>query len=96
MKKTFVMALAALAVAGTLTLSSCGGEKSNADLINEYKELLDEGLQAAKDGDASKSEEIQKKAEALKDEMKGREFTQEEQQEVLKITAEAAKKAFAQ
>lgn len=95
MKKTFVMALAALAVAGTLTLSSCG-KKSNADLINEYKELLDESLKAAKDGDASKAEEIQKKADALKEDMKDREFTDEEKQEVLKITVEAAQKAFAQ
>ncbi|MBP3298271.1 MAG: hypothetical protein J6L73_01160 [Muribaculaceae bacterium] len=88
MKKTFVLAVAALAVAGTLCLSSC--KKSNADLIDEYKELCQEAVDAAKSGDAKKAEEIKEKGEKLQKELEGRDLTDEEKQEIITAALGAA------
>ena len=48
MKKTFMLAMAAVALAGTMALTSC--KKSNEDLIKEYGAAIEEVAKAQKDG----------------------------------------------
>lgn len=86
MKKSFFIFMTLVALVCGSALTSCS--KSNQDLIKEYQELCDEMIQAVKDGDAKKVESIGKKGDKLAEELDKRDLTDEEKQEVLKITSE--------
>ena len=86
MKKFIGIICVALSVCIGSLLTSCGGEKSNMDLINEYKELCSEVSKAIKNGDTNKIPELSKKGEALEKEINERELTDEEKAEFIKIT----------
>ncbi len=88
MKKTFMLAMAAVALAGTMALTSC--KKSNEDLIKEYGAAIEEVAKAQKDGDAAKIESTQKDAEKTINELKERELTPEEEQQLVSLTLKAA------
>lgn len=90
MKKRIVMALAAVALMGGMTLSSC--KKSNQDLINEYRSLSNEAVEAIQKGDMSKAQEIAEKADKLSKELEEANLTPEEQEELQKIAVENVQK----
>lgn len=84
MKKKFMFLVAAFAIGCSSMLISCS--KSNADVIKQYEAVCNEIVEAANSGDMEKAKKVEEKAEAIKKEMEGREFTPEEQQEILDIT----------
>ena len=88
MKKLF-FPLAALAL--SISLASCS--KSNEALIKEYKELGEQIEAAAEKGDMQKIATLAQKGQKLAKELDGREFTEDEQVEILEITSEIAKAA---
>ena len=85
MKNLFKI-LAIAMVAYCSMFMSC--KKSNESLIKEYGELRNEIVAAAKDGDAAKIATLSKKGEELAKEMDSREFTEEEQAQIINITSE--------
>ncbi|MDE6536221.1 MAG: hypothetical protein K2K82_09485 [Muribaculaceae bacterium] len=81
-----ILSIAVLALSASLT--SCS--KSNEALLNEYQDLVNEMVEAVKNGDEAKLEKISKKGEALEAELEKRDLTAEEKQQMVKIAQEAA------
>lgn len=76
--------VAAFAIGCSSMLMSCS--KSNADVIKQYETVCKEAAEVANSGDMEKVKKIEEKIQAVQKEMEGREFTPEEQQEILDIT----------
>ena len=85
MKKLIGIVCVALCLCLGGLLTSCGGEKSNKSLLNEYKELCSDIVKAAKKGDVEKVQKLKIKGEALETEIGKRELTDKEKAEYLKI-----------
>lgn len=82
-KKFFTFIFATLLVAA-MSLTSC--KKSNQDLIDEYRDVTTELLQAMHDNDQDKVADLSKKADKLTKELGDRELTATEKQEIVAIT----------
>ncbi len=94
MKKSFVLTLAALALAGSMTLTSCASKSDKA--CDEICALLEDATKAAKDGDASKAKELSTEIEKLHEEYKDVEFNDEQKDKIKKATAEFASTMMSQ
>ncbi|MCH5214498.1 MAG: hypothetical protein J1E97_04835 [Muribaculaceae bacterium] len=92
MKKRFQFLFCAAAIAFSSCLISCS--KSNADLIDDYKKVCTELVEATQKGDVNKIKSLAEKGDKILDELNKRELTDEEKQEVLNISVEAANGAF--
>lgn len=90
MKKTFILSLAAVAVAGALCLTSC--KDSNEAAVEEYKHLVDEAAAAQKSGDIDKAMKVTQDLVKFAEDNKDREFTPEQQQEMANYAIEAVSK----
>lgn len=87
--RKFLLAIAAcVALVFAVALSSCS--KSNADLINDYRDVATELVEAVKNGDAAKIKTLSAQGMQIAEQLKKRDLTPEEQQEILKIAAEMA------
>lgn len=85
-----ILSIAVLALSASLT--SCS--KSNEALLNDYQDLCNELVEAVKSGDEAKAQEISEKGEKLAKELEGRDLTDEEKQQLVKITQEAGAAAM--
>ena len=92
MKKRIFTFAAATALVMSLTLTSCS--KSNASLINDYREATQEFVEAIQAGDSEKVQKISEKVEKISNELGERDLTPEEKQEIVQISVEAAGAAF--
>lgn len=88
MKKTTLVLFAAVLLMFGTALSSCS--KSNDDLIKEYSELCEEASQAIKDGDLTKLPSIAEKGDKIEKELKNRDLTEDQKEEVARITLQLA------
>lgn len=86
MKKKLVYLFAVIAIAGSSLLASCS--KSNQDLIDQYRSLGNEIVEAAQAGDMDKVTKLAADGKKIADELDKRELTEEEQQEVYQISVE--------
>lgn len=80
--------MAAVLIACGSVLVSC--KKSNADLIKDYEKVCNEMVEAFKNGDLAKVQKIGEKGAKLEQELKERDLTPEEQQQVATLTLETA------
>lgn len=87
MKKKILFVVAAVAIGFSSLMASCA--KSNKDVINEYRTLMNEAVAADNSGDAKKQAEVIDKLNDLEKEMRDRDFTTEEQLEILEIASSA-------
>lgn len=92
MKKTFLSLMMAGAILFSISLTSC--KQSNQDLIDDYRNVSKEMVEAIKSQDEAKVKEISDKGSKIVDELKNRDLTEEEQKEVADITAEMLTGAY--
>lgn len=88
MKKTTLAFFAAVVLMFGTALSSCS--KSNDDLIKEYSELCDEASKAVKDGNLIKLSSIAEKGDKIEKELKSRDLTDAQKEEVARIELQLA------
>ena len=86
MKKIFL----SIAVCAMMAIATTSCSKSTPDLLNEYRELGKEVVEATKKGDLVKIQSLAEKGEKIEKELKGRELTAEEKAELAKIEMEIA------
>lgn len=91
MKKFFMILMTAGAILLGSGLVSCS--KSNQDLINDYKNVCQELVEATKDGDLTKIASLTEKGTKIEKELSERELTSEEEAELAKIAEEVANAA---
>lgn len=84
MKKIFL----SVAVCAMMAIATTSCSKSTPDLLNEYRELGKEVVEATKNGDLVKIQSLAEKGEKIEKELKGRELTDEEKAELAKIETE--------
>lgn len=84
MKKIFL----SIAVCAMMAITTTSCSKSTSDLLNEYRELGKEVVEATKNGDLVKIQSLAEKGDKIEKELKGRELTAEEKAELAKIELE--------
>ena len=77
-------ALAALFL-GSFVFCAC--EKSNKDLLNDYQKVSEEMVDAIKDKDLNKIQELSKKGETIEKELDERDLSESEKEEKAVIEA---------
>lgn len=83
--------MAAALIVCSASLTSC--KKSNADLIDDYRDLCKEVVEATKDGNLVKVASLAEKGQKLEAELKERDLTDDEKAELLQIEQETAAEA---
>ena len=94
MKRRFLTLALAFTFMSSIALVSCS--KSNQDLINDYRKLCKEAVEAQKSGDLSKIQSLTEKATKLEKELEKRELTDEEKAEMAKIALETMSESLNQ
>lgn len=90
MKKKILPLFAVIAVVCSMMLVSC--HKSNARLIEDYRDVTEKAIEVSTKGDFDKLESLCKKAVKIGEELKKRELTTEEKAEIVRIDNEALSK----
>lgn len=89
MKKIFL----SIALCAMMALATTSCSKSNTELLDDYRKIGTEVVEAMKAGDMSKVESLCKKGEKLEKELSERNLTAEEKAELAKIEYEIANNA---
>ena len=86
MKKKLLSLMMAAGLMCSVALSSCS--KSNQDLLNDYRSVANEFVEAVKSKDEAKIKEVSEKGDKIVKELRERDLTEEEQQEFANISLE--------
>lgn len=90
MKKKFLPLFAVIAVVCSMMLVSC--HKSNAKLIEDYRDVTENIIEVSTKGDFDKLESLLEESMKISEELNERELTAEERAEIVRIDNEALSK----